>query len=93
MKNLRSSENKAWIEFLLASDNSIIRDAGETLSVLTGNSLWKETPSECLEQKNPKEWEPALLLAECLQYSEDNNLGEISRIIYEWFHATTQKGL
>jgi hypothetical protein len=82
---LCSSEDKAWIQFLLASDNSIMRDAGETLAVMTGNLLCKETETVPLEKKSPKEWEHTLLMAECLQLSQNDVLVDLSEIIYEWF--------
>jgi hypothetical protein len=83
--NLPSNQEKAWIQFLLASDNSIMRDAGETLAVSTGKLLGEETEAVPLEQKSPKEWEQALLMAECLKFSSNDNLVELSRFIYEWF--------
>ena len=83
----RSSEDNAWIQFLLASDNSIMRDAGVTLAVLTGSPLGEETETVPLEQKSLKEWEPVLLLAACLEPSQNQNLAEISRILFEWFSA------
>lgn len=83
--SLRSNEAKAWIHFLLANENSIIRDAGETLAVLTSNPLGEEIEMVPLEQKHPRDWEQALLVAECLKFSENDNLVELSRIIHEWF--------
>ena len=93
MKNLRSSEAKAWTHFLLANENSIMRDAGETLAVLTGNSLGEEIEAVPLEQKSPKDWEQALLLAECLKFSENDDLVETARILFEWFSATFHSDL
>lgn len=83
--NLPSNENEAWVQFLTASENSIFRDAGEALAILTGNPFGEETESVPLEQKRPKEWEQALLTAECLKFSSNDNLVELSRFIYEWF--------
>jgi hypothetical protein len=83
--NLPSNQEKAWIQFLLASNNSIMRDAGETLAVLTGKPLGEKTEYVPLEQKNPKDWEQTLLIAECMAFSSNDNLVELSRFIYEWF--------
>jgi hypothetical protein len=91
--NLRSSEETAWVQFLLGSDNSIMRDAGEVLLTLTGDLFDEEKEMVPLEQKIQTEWESALLLAECFQRSEVNNLVEVSRIIYEWFHTATEESL
>lgn len=82
---LLSNEDQAWTQFLTASENSIIRDAGEVLAALTGNSFGEEKEMVSLKQKSPKDWEQALLVAECLKLSENDNLIELSRIIYEWF--------
>ena len=89
----RSSEDNAWIQFLLASDNSIMRDAGETLLALTGDSLSGDRRFIPLAQKSPKEWVPALLLAACLELSENQDLVEVSRILFEWFSATFHSDL
>ena len=89
----RSSEDNAWIQFLLASDNSILRDAGGTLAVLTGSPLSEETESVPLEQKSLRDWEQALLLAECLKFSENDDLVETARILFEWFLATFHSDL
>jgi hypothetical protein len=83
--NLPSNEEKAWIQFLLVSDNSIIRDAGGTLLALNEDLLIVEAPCIPLEQKSTKEWEQALLIANCMKLSSNDNLVELSRIIYEWF--------
>jgi O-acetylhomoserine/O-acetylserine sulfhydrylase-like pyridoxal-dependent enzyme len=83
----RSSEDNAWIQFLLASDNSIMRDAGQTLAVLTGNPIGEEIETVPLEQRNSRDWEQALLLAECLKFSENDDLVETARILFEWFSA------
>lgn len=83
--NPPSNKEKAWIQFLLASENSIIRDSGEVLAALTGNPLGEETETVPLDQKSPKEWEETLLIAACMEFSENDNLVELSRIIYEWF--------
>ena len=83
--NLPSSEARAWIQFLLASDNSIMRDAGGILDALTSSPLSEETESVPLEQKNSRDWEQALLLAECLKFSENDDLVETARILFEWF--------
>lgn len=88
-----SSEDNAWIQFLSASDYSIIRDAGETLAVLTGSPLSEVTESVPLKQKSQRDWEQALLLAECLKFSENDDLVETSRILFEWFYAATQESL
>jgi hypothetical protein len=89
----RSNEDNAWIQFLSASDNSIIRDAGETLLALTGDSLSGDRPFIPLAQKSPKEWEPALLLAACLELSQNQDLVEVSRILFEWFSVTFESNL
>lgn len=89
----RSSEDNAWIQFLLASDNSIMRDAGVTLAVLIGSPLGEETETVPLEQKSPRDWEQALLLAECLKFSENDDLVETARILFEWFSATFNSDL
>jgi hypothetical protein len=62
-----------------------MRDAGQTLAVLTSNPFGEETETVPLEQKSPKEWEQTLLMAECLKFSSNDNLVELSRFIYEWF--------
>ena len=62
-----------------------MRDAGETLAVLTGKPLGEKTEYVPLEQKNPKDWEQTLLIAECMAFSSNDNLVELSRFIYEWF--------
>jgi len=83
--NLPSNQEKAWIQLLTASQNSIIRDAGEVLAALTGNPFGEETETVPLEEKSPMEWEETLLMAECLKLSSNDNLVELSRFIYEWF--------
>lgn len=91
--NLPSSEANAWIQFLLASDNSIMQDAGGTLDALTGSQLSEETESVPLEQKSSRDWEQALLLAECLKFSENDDLVETARILFEWSSANVQSDL
>ena len=83
--NLPSNQEKAWIQFLLASDNSLMRDAGQTLAVLTGKPLGEETEYVPLEQKTPSDWEQPLLIAKCMEFSSNDNLVELSRVLYEWF--------
>ena len=82
-----SNLEHAWIKFLTASDNSIIRDAGETLALMTGISSSAETNSSLLEHKRPEEWESALLVADCMKFSQSDDLVELSRIIWEWFSS------
>ena len=83
-------EESAWIKFFIASENSIIRDMGETLASMTGNSLGEESQSLPLERKSPRDWEQAMLVAECLKFSENDYLVELSRILFEWFSVTFQ---
>lgn len=90
---LPSNEDKAWIQFLTASENSILRDVGVTLAALAGISLGDETCFVPLEQKNPEEWESALLLARCLELSTSDDLVEVSRVLFEWFSVTFRADL
>jgi len=81
-------EDLAWVRFLLSSENSIIRDLGFTLALMTNLEARSELHSLPLAEKPSQEWEPALLLAECLRYSSNDELIELSRILDEWFAGT-----
>lgn len=85
--NLPSNEDKAWIHFLFASENSIMRDAGVTLSLIAGISLDVEIHKADLSQVKPKDWVRALEVGECMRLSQNDNLVELSRIIFEWFSS------
>jgi hypothetical protein len=82
-----SCEELAWIQFLFANDSSIMRDAGVTLALMTGISLDREIQPTDLSKEQPKEWVRVLAIGECMRLSQNDNLVELSRIIFEWFSS------
>jgi len=64
-----------------------MRDAAVTLALMTGISLGREIHSTDLSQEKPKEWVRALEVGECMRLSQNDNLVELSRIIFEWFSS------